>query len=152
MPYDVLCFLFSVNSSLFKIRFYPTTNTRLQIFRKYSLWRSLNLKLIIFITGLAKQSKMKKPERAGKSAVREACAETLTAEIGWKEAEFATIFRFSAAIDDAGSLRKPSLGGLRVESPPRPGREQKTDGLDALIANPSIESDGTERVCSFMWF
>lgn len=85
---------------------------------------------------------MGEPERAGKSAVREAWAETLTAEIGWKEVEFATNFRLSAGIDDAGSLRKPSLGGFRWESPPRPGIEQKTDGRDALIANPSIESDG----------
>jgi len=91
---------------------------------------------------MTKQREMGEPERAGKSAVREAWAETLTAEIGWKEVEFATNFRLSAGIDDAGSLRKPSLGGFRWESPPRPGIEQKTDGRDALIANPSIESDG----------
>ena len=83
-------------------------------------------------------------ERAGTSAVREACADKLTAEIGWKETELATKFVLTAALDDAGSLRKPSLRGRLWESPPRPGREQKIDGRDALIANPSIEALITE--------
>lgn len=82
---------------------------------------------------------------AGKSAVREAWAETLTAEIGWIEAEFATNLWLSTVFEDAASLMKPSLGGRRWESPPRPGREQKIDGRDALIVNPSIESDGQDN-------
>ena len=70
--------------------------------------------------------------------MREAWAETLTAEIGCKEADFATSFGLSAAYDDVGSLRKPSLRGSRWEPTSTPGREQMMDGRDALIANPSI--------------